>query len=121
MEGFVKLVGIVMVVIGAIYFVKPNLMKKTADFFMKEKWIYAGAIVSLIIGIIFLRAASQCAISWLVIIFGVLALSKGIAIFVFGQKRIKSLLDTLTKKPTKALRVFAAVKIVLGVVLVYCA
>ncbi len=119
MEGFVKLIGIVIVAIGAIYFAKPALMKKMAEFFTKEKWIYVGGIVSFIVGIIFLRAASQCAISWFVVLFGLVSLIKGIAIFIMGQQKIKSLLHAITKKPPKTLRVLAMVEIAIGVMLIY--
>ncbi|MBL7130709.1 MAG: DUF2065 family protein [Candidatus Omnitrophica bacterium] len=119
MEGIVKLFGIVMVVAGVTYFVKPALMKKVVDFFVKEKWLYVGSILCFIIGIIFLSAASQCAISWLVTIFGILALIKGILVFILGQQKIKVMLDSLTKKPTKALRAYALIEIVLGVILIY--
>ena len=121
MEGFVKLIGIIMLVVGAIYFVKPNLMKKLADFFVKDKWLYVGSIVSFVVGIIFLRAASQCAISWLVVLFGILALVKGLLVFILGQQKIKSMLDRLTKQPMKTLRIYALIEIVLGVVLIYSA
>ncbi len=119
MEGFVKLIGIVIVAAGVVYFVKPNLMKKVADFFAREKWIYVGGLLSFIIGIIFLRAASQCAISWLVILFGLMSLIKGILAFVLSKQKIKSLLNALTKKPLKTLRAIAIADIVLGVMLIY--
>lgn len=119
MEGFVKLIGIVIVAIGAIYFAKPTLMKKVAVFFTKEKWIYVGGIISFIVGIIFLRAASQCAISWFVVLFGLISLIKGIAIFIMGQQKIKSLFQAITKKPLKTLRALALIEIALGVMLVY--
>ncbi|MFC1708572.1 hypothetical protein ACFL2J_00735 [Candidatus Omnitrophota bacterium] len=119
MEGLVKLMGIIVMVFGVVYFVKPNLMKKMASFFAKDKWIYVGGILSFIIGIVFLRAASQCAISWLVILLGLLAILKGVLVFVLGQQKIKSLLDKLNKKTLKTLRIYALVKITVGVILIY--
>jgi uncharacterized protein YjeT (DUF2065 family) len=119
MEGLVKLIGIVIVAAGVIYFVKPNLMKKMADFFTKDKWIYFGGILSFVIGIIFLASASLCAIPWFVILIGLIAIIKGIAIFALGQQKIKSLMETLLKKPPKTLRILALVDIALGVMLIY--
>jgi uncharacterized protein YjeT (DUF2065 family) len=54
-----------------------------------------------------------------VIIFGILAILKGIAILVLGKQKINSLLDLLTKKPPKILRSIALIEIVLGVILIY--
>ncbi len=119
MEGIVKLVGIILVACGTVYFVKPALIKKIASFFSREKWIYVGGIISFIIGLVFLRAASQCAISWFVTIVGIIAFIKGILVFVLGQQKIKTLFDTLIKKPPKTLRLLALVDIALGVMIIY--
>ena len=119
MEGLVKLLGIIIVVCGAAYFVKPNLMKKVVTFFTRDKWIYFGGILSFIIGIIFFRVASQCAISWVVVLFGLIAVIKGIVIFVLGKQKIRSLPDGWTKKPPKTLRMVALFDIAIGVVLIY--
>ena len=119
MEGLVKLMGIVMVVAGAIYFVKPNTMKKLANYFLQEKRLKVGGVIAIVIGIVFLLAASQCAIPWLVILFGILALAEGIAVFALGQKKFKSMVDALTERPPKTLRGYALIKILLGVILIY--
>ena len=121
MEGIVKLIGIIMTVAGVVCFIKPNLTKTLVDFFTKEKWIYAGAILAFIIGIILLRAASECAISWIVTLFGILALAKGIIVLVLGKQKIKSILESFTKNPSNTLRGWALLKIALGVSLIYAA
>ena len=119
MEGLVKLIGIIVMACGIVYFVKPNLMKQMADFFTKEKWIYFGGILSFIIGIVLLRAAVLCAISWFVVLFGIAAVVKGIAVFALGQQKIRSFVESLSKKPPKTLRIIALVDIALGVMLIY--
>ena len=119
MEGIVKLMGIVMVAIGVIYFVKPATMKKIADYFLKEQRLKIGGVISIIIGVIFLGTASKCAIPLVVTLFGILALAKGIVIFALGQQKIKTMLDTLTKKTPKTIRGFALIEIILGIVLIY--
>jgi len=119
MAGVVKLLGIVMVVTGVVYFLKPSLMKKVSEFFLKDKWMQVGGILSIIIGLIFLGAASECAISWIVILFGLLALAKGVLIFALGKQKLKSMMDKVIKKPSKTLRGFALLAIALGVILIY--
>lgn len=119
MEGIVKLFGIVMVVVGVIYFVKPSAMKKLADYFVQKKRLKVGGVVAIVIGIIFLLAASQCTIPLVVTLFGILSLAKGILIFALGQQKIKSMVDTLTKKPPKTIRGYGLIEIALGVMLIY--
>jgi len=121
MVGLVKLMGIVMVALGAIYLVKPATMKKYIHFWLKGKRIYFGGILNLLIGIIFLAAASQCILSWFVTILGILSLIKGILIFAFGLKKITAMAEGLTKRSVKILRIFAFIALVAGIVLIYSA
>ena len=121
MVGLVKLVGIVMVVLGAVYLVKPALLKKNINFWMKENRIYFGVILALLIAVIFLVSASRCAVSWFVVILGIVSLIKAISIFALGPKKISSLLDKIEKKPAKILRTLCGIKLVLGIILIYAA
>ena len=119
MVGFVKLIGILMVALGVIFFIKPNTIKKAADFFAKESRLYIGSVLNIFVGIMLIGAASQCAVSWIVALFGILCLVKGVLIFVLGKQKIKSLLDMATKKPNNTLRLLSIVHFFLGVLLIY--
>lgn len=119
MTGLVKLIGIVMLVAGVVYFIKPNAMKTFANYFAKEKRLTIGGVAAVIIGVVFLRAASRCSVPWLVSIFGILSLIKGIVVFALGTKKIITMLELITKKPPKAMRKFALIEIVCGVALIY--
>ena len=121
MAILVKLLGIVLVAFGAVYFAKPDIMKQYIAFWKKGKRLYAGAAASLLIGIILLLAASQCAVSWFVTAFGILALIKGIFLFVLKPEKVMPMMEWWLQKPVAFLRGHAIMAIVIGVLLIYCA
>jgi len=119
MVGLVKLVGIMMLVAGVIYFLKPNLLKKVAKYFFQEKRLKIGGAIALIIGIVLLRAAGQCSISWVVVIFGIIAIIKGILAFALDKKKFDSLLNWMVSMPPKTIRKIGLLDVALGVILIY--
>ncbi len=121
MVGLIRLLGAAMVAIGAIYLVKPSTMKKWLNFWAKENRLQMAAVLNLVIGIIFLAAASKCAVPWIIVIFGILSLAKGILLFVLGKKKMLSMIEGFAKKPIKALRIYALLALSLGFLLIYSA
>lgn len=121
MVGFVKLIGIVMVVLGAIYLAKPAIMKKYMHYWMKDNRIYLGGAISLVFAIIFLRAANLCSIPWFVVLMGIISLVKAVCLFGFGPKKVKPWMEQLANKPVGTLRTFALMPLIIGVLLIYAA
>ena len=121
MVGLVKLMGIVIVIFGTMYFVKPSMMKTVINFWIKDNRVYMGAVLSIVIGIIFFLAASRCTLPWFVVIVGLLSLIKGFLIFVLGPKKIITLTNKITKTSLKNLRTLAAIALVIGIFLIYSA
>jgi len=121
MVGLVKLIGMVILAAGVVSLMKPDLIKKAIRFWMAENQLYMGALLSILIGIIFLIAASRCVITWIVVIFGVLSMVKGLLLFILGRPKIISLLEDFIKKPAKTLRGLAMIACVLGIILIWAA
>jgi uncharacterized protein YjeT (DUF2065 family) len=121
MVALVKLTGIAMVVMGVIYFVKPGVMKKYMRYWMEEKKLYMGAVLNLVIGLIFLIAASNCLWPAFVRLIGVISLIKGIMIFYPGPKKIIPMMEALSNKRNKTLRGFAVLALIIGILVIYSA
>jgi len=119
MVGTVKLVGIFMVAMGAIYLVKPAMMKKYLRFWMKKNRIYWGGALSIVIAIMFFLAASRCTMSWFVILVGILSLLKGTLIFIAGPTKFSTFSENILKSSAKNLRAMALFALVLGILLIY--
>ena len=119
MAGLVKLIGVVIVALGAIYLVKPSIMKKYIRFWLKKKRLYFGAALSILIGLIFLFAAAQCRASWFVVLMGIISIVKGILLFVWKQKKTTELAEKIIHSPASTLRSMALVALALGAALVF--
>lgn len=117
----VRLFGILIVALGIIFLAVPDAMKKYIAFWAKGKRIYTGGILSIVIGIIFLLAASQCKLVWFVVVMGIWALIKGIVLLTLGPEKWLSYINWWTVRPPAALRVLSLVAIALGILLVYSA
>jgi uncharacterized membrane protein HdeD (DUF308 family) len=119
MVALVKLVGIIMVSAGAAYLVKPSIIKQFVNFWEKDTRIYLAGVLNIIFGIIFLRAAARCALSWFVVLIGLLSLAKGITAFVLGPKKTIGWLKKFLNKPVQTLRTFGILALITGIVLIY--
>ena len=121
MATLIRLLGIAIVAFGVMYLLNPDIIKPYMVFWLKGKRIYGGAVLSLVIGIVFLLAAAQCAVSWFIALFGILALVKGIVLFVTGEKKVKSWLNWWVERSVMFRRIHAVTAIIMGVLLIYAA
>jgi hypothetical protein len=110
-----------MIAVSTVYFVKPPLMKRYVQFWMKDIRLYLGGVLSALIGIIFLFSASGCAVPWFVILMGIISLAKGVVAFLLGPKKLFAWKDNLLKKPQATLRLMALIPFILGIFLIYAA
>ena len=121
MVTFVKFLGIFIVGFGVAFFINPGIIKQFMAFWMSRKRLYLGAALSLLIGIIFLLAASQCRWRGFMVAFGILSVAKGIWLFVISQEKAISILDWWVKRPIAFLRIHALFAVIIGVLLIYSA
>ncbi len=117
----VKLFGIMMVGFGVAFLVRQDLIKKYLNFWIAKKRIYLGAILSIEMGIIMLRAAGQCEISWFVALLGIWAIIKGMLLFVMGPKKLTAKMSWWASRPAKTLRLIAVIPLAVGALLIYAA
>ena len=85
----VNLVGLIIVIEGAIFLISPKKMKNLIAFLQKDKRIGLGGAISIVIGVVFLMAASSCQLPIVMFIMGILSLVKGIYILT-SKEKVKS-------------------------------
>lgn len=119
MAILVKLFGIAIVVMGIIFLINPKVLRQYVTFWKQRKRLYMGGILALLIGIIFLLAASQCRLAGIIIIFGILSILKGVFYFAVGQKKLDSMLNWWQKRSLPAVRLYAIIIVALGALLIY--
>lgn len=121
MDIVIKSLGIVFVLIGFVFLLRPDIMKWLINFIKRGKRIYLAALIRIAMAVIFLLGASQCSKKWIIAAFGILFLLAGLLIIFLGPERTRRILDWYENRPLLIFRVIAIVPIILGAVVIYAA
>ena len=123
MKIVIQSLGVVIVVAGIVYLLRPDIMKLLIEFFKQGKRIYLAGLIRLVLAVIFLlRAGSpECEIRWVIAVFGILFLIGGLLIFILGPQKIRRILDWYQKQSVLLLRVIALITLAIGAVIIYSA
>ena len=121
MDTVIKIIGIVFVFAGIVYLLKPNVIKSLMEFFKKGKRIYIAGLIRFALAIVFLLAARECDITWVIVAFGILFLFGGLLIFILGPERVRAIINWWQKQPVLLLRVIALIFLAIGAIIVYSA
>ena len=123
MDIIIRSLGIVIVVVGIVYLLRPDVMKWLMGFFKQGKRIYFAGLIRLVLAVIFLlRAGSpECEIRWVIAVFGILFLIGGVLIFILGPEKLRRILDWYQKQSALLLRVIAVIALAIGAVIIYSA
>ena len=117
----VKLFGIAIVAMGIYFLINPKAMKQYIAFWQPQRRLYIGSISSLLFGVIFLLAASQCRLSGIIIFLGIWALLKGVLLLVLGQKRLNTYLNWWLERPLSVIRLLGIIVLAFGALIIYSA
>jgi len=115
----VRLVGIILVAIGIIFFISPKRIKQWMVSCEKGLRPYMMGILRILVGILFLLAAPRSKVAWVIVTVGLLALIGGIAFFVLGLEKVKSMLRWWQGRSLPVLRLIAVLAIAIGVLILY--
>ncbi len=121
MEIIVKIAGILIVLIGIVFLLKPGVMKRLMEFIKKGKRVYFAAVIRFALAIIFLLGAGECYQKWIIAAFGILFLISGLLILILGPEKIRNILEWYQKQPVLIFRVIAVIALACGAVIVYSA
>jgi len=121
MNIVIKILGIFFVLIGIVFLLRPDVMKRLMEFIKKGKRIYFAGVIRFVLAIVFLLGASECYQKWLIAVFGILFLMSGLLIFILGPEKIRRILDWYQKQPVLIFRVIAVIVLALGAVIIYSA
>ena len=114
-------IGIVIVLLGLLYLIKPSVLQALMRFFKKGRRIYFAALLRFVLAVIFLLGARESGVPIVIIVFGIIFLASGLTIFLMGAKRINRILEWYLGQPTAILRVIALIVLAVGGVITYCA
>jgi uncharacterized protein YjeT (DUF2065 family) len=117
MKLVIQIIGIVFVLVAIVYFLKPNSLRSIMEFFKQGKRIYIAGLIRLVLAIVFLLAARQCGLPWVIVLF----LISGILIFLLGPEKCKAVIDWYQKQSLLLLRIIALIMLAIGAVIIYSA
>ena len=121
MDIVIKTLGILIALVGIIYFLRPDVMKWLMEFFKKGKRIYFAGLIRFALAVVFLVAARECKHSWVIFAFGILFIISGLLIFILGLEKLKSIIDWYQRQSVLLLRVIAVIALAIGGVIIYSA
>jgi uncharacterized protein YjeT (DUF2065 family) len=121
MDIIIKSIGIIFVLIGIFFFLKPDVLKQITAFFAKDIRIYLAGIVRLILAVIFLIGARECKNFWVIFTLGILFLVSGLLIFVLGPKRLSPMVTWFQKQTALLLRIITILIMIIGIIIIYFA
>jgi uncharacterized protein YjeT (DUF2065 family) len=117
----IKSLGIIISLMGLVYLLRPDIIKKLMNFFKKDKRIYLSGVLRLALAVVFLVAARECRYPWIIFACGIIFLAGGLLIFLLGPERIRKILDWYQEQSTLIFRVIAIIVLIFGLMIILSA
>jgi uncharacterized protein YjeT (DUF2065 family) len=106
---------------GIVYLLRPDVIKKFMVFFKKGKRIYFAGLIRFALAIVFFVAARECRYFWIIFASGIIFLTGGLLIFLLGPEKIRRILDWYQDQPALIFRIIALVVLAFGVIIIFSA
>ncbi len=121
MDIVVKVIGIVFIFLAVLCLLRPDVMQRLMEFFKKGKRMYFAGLIRFALAVVFLLAAGDCKMPWVIIVFGILFIIGGLLIFILGPERVRSMIAWWQRQSLLLLRVLAVITLAIGAIIVYAA
>ena len=121
MDIVIKSLGIVFVIIGFVFLLRPDIMKWLINFLKHGKRIYFAALLRFVLAVVFLLGAGDCDQRWIIAGLGILFLIAGLLILILGPEKTRAILDWYEGQSLVLFRVIAVVPMIIGAVVIYAA
>ena len=120
MSVVVLIFGLFMLGMGTAILMSPERLKKGLRIFLDKQRFWLATGIRIVVGILFLMAASDTRAPSFITAMGILFLLAGVAIPFIGRARIDRLANWWLERPDWVLRVWAVTAGALGGVFVWC-
>jgi len=121
MDTVIKIIGVVFVCVGIVYLLKPDVLKRMLEFFKQGNRIYFAGLIRFALAIIFLLAARECDITWLIVLFGILFIISGLLVFLLGPERLRPIFEWWQKQSPLLVRILSLLVLAFGSLIIYSA
>lgn len=113
------LIGLILVAQGILGIAAPGVFLKTLRFITAPPMIYLAAVIRVVFGVVLVRAASGSRAPLFLRVFGVIIVIGGLLTPFLGIQFAHFILDWWSAAGPALVRVFAAVSLALGILVVY--
>jgi hypothetical protein len=120
MSVVVVIFGLFMLGMGCAILLSPERLKKGLRIFLDEQGFWLATGIRIVVGILFLLAASETRAPSFITAMGILFILAGVAIPFIGRERIERLANWWMERPDGVLRIWALAAGALGGVFVWC-
>ena len=117
----IKSLGILFVLMGIAYLLRPDIIKRLMGFFKKGKRIYFTGLIRFALAIVFFVGARECRYFWIIFASGIIFLVGGLLIFMLGPEKIRRILDWYEQQPALIFRVIALIVLAFGAIIIFSA
>lgn len=117
----VFIIGWLIVLEGILFLLRPELLGPVVRFFNRTFWMYALSILRIALAVVFLAGAMQCRIRSVMVVFGILLLTTGVAGLIIKHRMYNAILQWWQERNLTAVRLVAAVVLLIGAIITYCA
>lgn len=121
MHIVIKSLGVLFVLMGIAYLLRPEIVKRLMEFFKKGKRIYFPGLLRFALAIVFFVGARECRSFWVIFACGIIFLLGGFLIFSLGPDRIRRILDWYVQQSMLIFRVIALIVLGFGLIVVFSA
>jgi len=117
----IKSLGILIALMGIVYLLRPEIIKRLMNFFKKGRRIYLPGLLRFALAVVFFLGARECRYFWAIFASGMIFLTGGLLIFMLGPERIRRILDWYQEQPILVFRVIALIVLAFGAIIIYSA
>jgi uncharacterized protein YjeT (DUF2065 family) len=117
----ITIIGIFFICMGVFFLSKPAAVTHVIEFFKQGKRIYLAAVIRLILAVVFLIAARQCDLTWVIGLFGIIFLASGLVIFAAGPEKLQPMMNWFQKRSTSLARPVGVFIVAAGAIIIYAA
>ncbi len=121
MDTVIQSLGIVFVLIGIVYLLRPDVIKWLMEFFKQGKRMYFAGLIRFVLAIVFFVGARECKYPWAIFAFGIIFITGGLLIFILRPEKIRQILDWYQKQPVLIFRAIAVIVLAFGALVIYSA
>ena len=106
---------------GFLFISKPELFKKVLAFFKQNRRLYIAGVLRIVLGVTCLVGARECAMPWIIIVFGILLCAGGVLIFSMKLDTLKEILGWWENRKVIFIRLVGILAFIIGLIVVYAA